>query len=189
MSIPRASSFVVDRVNRADRRLLEAYQAEVISLAELSDQRRVLAEQRSLAEQQYEQHRRLRQQSLQAQEALTSLTAFSERIRSGLHTASVIVRQAILQLVVEHIIVHDSTLEIQHVIPLRGPTLGTETGTIVESGLCSDGVAPATRRTGRHLCQERESSRGHRHRGAHCARQGRPDCAHASSEDVIFLEG
>jgi site-specific DNA recombinase len=130
----------VDRVNRADRRLLEAYQAEVISLAELSDQRRVLAEQRSLAEQQYEQHRRLRQQSVQAQEALTSLTAFSERIQSRLHTASVVERQAILQLVVERIIVHDSTLEIQHVIPLRGPTPGTETGTIVESGLCSDGV-------------------------------------------------
>src|SRR4051794_28784684 len=145
MSIPRASSFVVDRVNRADRRLLEAYQAEVISLAELSDQRRVLAEQRSLAEQQYEQHRRLHQQSVQAQEALTSLTAFSERIRSGLHTASVIERQAILQLVVERIIVHDSTLEIQHVIPLRGPTLGTETGTIVESGLCSDGVGQTER--------------------------------------------
>ena len=135
----------VDRVNRADRRLLEAYQAEVISLAELSDQRRVLAEQRSLAEQQYEQHRRLRQQSVQAQEALTSLTAFSERIRSRLHTASVIERQAILQLVVERIIVHDSTLEIQHVIPLRGPTPGTETGTIVELGLCSDGVGQTER--------------------------------------------
>ncbi|MFL5447446.1 MAG: recombinase family protein [Gemmatimonadales bacterium] len=141
----------VDRVNRADRRLLEAYQAEVISLAELSDQRRVLAEQRSLAEQQYEQHRRLRQQSVQAQEALTSLTAFSERIRSRLHTASVIERQAILQLVVERIIVHDSTLEIQHVIPLRGPTPGTETGTIVESGLCSDGVPRAQVRGGQAL--------------------------------------
>ena len=36
----------IERLNRADRRLLEAYQAEVISLEELSGQRRALAEQR-----------------------------------------------------------------------------------------------------------------------------------------------
>ncbi len=133
----------LDRLDRADRRLLEAYQAEVISLNELSQQRHALAEQRRIAEQHYERHRRLREQRLHAEEALASLTGFCDRIRSRLHTASIAERQAILQLVVERIIVHDGTLEIQHVIPLRDPTSGTGTSQSTELGLCSDGMRPA----------------------------------------------
>ena len=135
----------LDRLSRADHRLLEAYRAEVISLEELSDQRRALAGHRCLAEQQHEQHRRLREQRVQAQETLASLSAFSQRIRSRLQTASIAERQAVLQLVVERIILHeDNTLEIQHVIPLRGP--GPGPGATVDVGLRSDGVSPAQRR-------------------------------------------
>jgi site-specific DNA recombinase len=131
----------IERLNRADRRLLEAYQAEVISLEELSGQRKALAEQRQLAEQQHEQRLRLREQQLQAQEVLVSLTAFTQRVGSRLHTTSIAERQAILQLVVERIIVHDDNLEIQHVIPLQGHTPGN--GSPSKVGLCSDGVRPA----------------------------------------------
>ena len=112
----------------------------MISLEELSGQRKALAEQRRLAEQQQERQLRLTEQKLRAEEALAGLAAFSERVGSRLQAADSAERQAILRLVVERIIVHDNTLEIQHVIPLRGPAPGTETGTIVESGLCSDGV-------------------------------------------------
>jgi site-specific DNA recombinase len=90
----------IERLNRADRRLLEAYQAEVISLEELSSHRRALADQRQAAEQQYERHCRLREQQLRAQEAMTNLIAFSERVGARLQTASVSERQAILKLVV-----------------------------------------------------------------------------------------
>lgn len=136
----------LERLERADRRLLEAYQAEVISLDELSQQRRCLAEQRRTIEQRHEQQRRLREQRLQGQETLASLSAFCERVRFRLLTASVAERQTILQLVVERIVLHeDNTLEIQHVIPLRGPTPDTATCPRAEHGLCSDGVAPAGR--------------------------------------------
>ncbi|HET6521172.1 MAG TPA: recombinase family protein, partial [Geminicoccaceae bacterium] len=133
----------LDRLDRADRRLLEAYQAEVISLAELAERRRALAEQRRIAEQHYEQHHRLRERRVQAEEALASLTAFCGRIRSRLHTAGTTERQTILQLVVERIIVHDDTLEIQHVIPLRGPTPGIGTPPPAEPGLRSDSMDAA----------------------------------------------
>ena len=133
----------LDRLLRADRRLLEAYQAEVISLDELAHQRRALTEQRRIAESHYERQRRLCEQRVHAEAALASLTAFGERIRSRLHTASVTERQSILQLVVERIIVHDDTLEIQHVIPLRGPMPGSSTSVPAKLGLCSDGVDPA----------------------------------------------
>jgi site-specific DNA recombinase len=133
----------LDRLDRADRRLLEAYQAEVISLEELSRQRRALAEQRRITEQHHEQHRRLRERRVHADEALASLSGFCDRIRSRLDTASIAERQAILQLVVERIIVRDGNLEIQHVIPLRDPRPGTGTSPPAGFGLRSDGVRPA----------------------------------------------
>ncbi len=133
----------MERLERADRRLLEAYRAEVISLAELAEQRRLLADQRHAVEQRYEQHRRLHEQRLQAQETVASLTAFSERIRERLQTASTTERQAILRLVVERIVVHEDTLEIHHVIPLRSPAPGSATCPPTEVGLCSDGMRPA----------------------------------------------
>ncbi|MBV8870881.1 MAG: recombinase family protein [Acetobacteraceae bacterium] len=111
----------IERLDRADRRLLEAYRAEVISLEELSGQRKALAEQRRLAEQQQERQLRLREQRLRAEGALAGLAAFAERVGSRLPAADVAERQAILRLVVERIIVHDDALEIQHVIPLREP--------------------------------------------------------------------
>jgi site-specific DNA recombinase len=130
----------LDRLSRADQRLLEAYQAEVISLEELAEQRQGLAVQRRVAEQQYDQHCRLRDQKIHAEEVLRSLAAFGERIGSRLQTASITERQVILQLVVERIIVHDGDLEIQHVIPLRGPA--PSSGTCPPAGLRSDGVRP-----------------------------------------------
>ena len=133
----------LDRLDRADRRLLEAYQAEVISLAELAERRQGLAEQRRLAEQQLEQHRRLREQQVHAQDVLDSLAAFSERIGARLHSASVADRQALLQLVVERITVHDDHIEIQHVIPLRDPMPGPSTPPPAKPQLRSDGVGPA----------------------------------------------
>jgi site-specific DNA recombinase len=136
----------LDRLGRADRRLLEAYQAEVISLDELAQQRCALAEQRRILEDQHEQRRRLREQRAQSRETLASLGAFCGRIRSRLQTASITERQAILQLVVERIILHDdNTLEIQHVVPLRGPAPGSGTCPSTEIALCSDGMGPAER--------------------------------------------
>jgi site-specific DNA recombinase len=132
----------LDRLDRADRRLLEAYQAEVISLDELSRQRRALAEQRRIAEQHHEQHRRLRERRVQAEEALASLTGFCDRIRFRLHAASVTERQAVLRLVVERITVRDGSLEIRHVIPLRDPMPGTGAAPSMGCGLRSDGMRP-----------------------------------------------
>jgi site-specific DNA recombinase len=132
----------IERLNRADRRLLEAYQAEVISLEELSGQRKAVADQRRLAEQQHEQHLRLRDQRLKARASLASLTAFGERISSRLQTADFAERQAILRLVVERIIIQDDALEIHHVIPLRGHSPGDGPKRSARIGLCSDGVGP-----------------------------------------------
>ncbi len=133
----------LDRLGRAERRLLDAYQAGVISLAELSERRHQLAAQRRGLEQQREQRRRLHEQRARAQEVLTSLTAFCGRIRGRLAEASFADRQAILQLVIERIVVGEGSLEIRHVIPLRSPPPGREGPKAPDGRLRPDRVHPA----------------------------------------------
>ena len=111
----------LDRTTRADKRLLDAYEAGAITLPELSERRRHLAEERRELERQQQERDRLRQQRIQAQTVRTSLEAFCARIHGRLDEATFADKQAILQLVVERIIVGDGSLEIRHVIPLRPP--------------------------------------------------------------------
>ena len=108
----------VDRIIRADKRLLDAYEANAISLSELSERRHHLAEQRRGLERQQQELDQLRQQRAQAEAVRTSLTAFCSRIGARLDLATLSDKQTILQLIIERIIVDDGSLEIRHVIPL-----------------------------------------------------------------------
>jgi site-specific DNA recombinase len=74
---------------------------------------------------------------------LRDLAAFCERVRGRLDEASFADRQAILQLVIERIIVHESSLEIHHVIPLHSPPPGSESPAETDGRLRSDRVAAA----------------------------------------------
>ena len=134
----------LDGLRRADARLLDAYQAEVISLAELTERRRRLAEQRCGLERQLERQRDLRRQRAEAQEVLRDLAAFCERVRGRLDEASFAEKQAVLQLVVERVIVHEDSLEIRHVIPLRSPPPGREGPLQANGRLRSDRVRSAS---------------------------------------------
>ena len=109
----------LERLGREERRLLDGYQAGIITLAELAERRQQVARHRQAVEEQREQQTRLRRERAQAQAVLTELTAFCERIQQRLAAATVADQQAILQLLIERIIVHEDTLEIRHVIPLR----------------------------------------------------------------------
>ena len=134
----------LDGLARADARLLDAYQAEVISLEELTERRRQLVDQRRGFERQLEQQRELRRQHAKAQEVMTDLTAFCERVRGRLDEASFAEKQTILQLVIERIIVHDSSLEIRHVIPLHSPPPGRQVSVEPDVRLRSDRVFVAS---------------------------------------------
>ena len=127
-------------MDQADRRLVDAYQAGVLELDELAERRRYLTDQRRALEQELDQVQRLRRQRAEAREVMTSLTAFCERITTRLQDASFAERQAILQLVIERIIVGEDTLEIRHVIPLRSPPPGSGNDPVPIGGLRSDGV-------------------------------------------------
>ncbi|MCW2240959.1 site-specific DNA recombinase [Azospirillum canadense] len=128
---------------RADQRLLDAYQAAVISLEELTERRQQVADQRRALEHQQQQQRVLRGQRAKAQEVVGELTAFCARVRERLDDASLADKQAILQLVIERIIVHDDSLEIRHVIPLHSPPPGRDPTAEPIGGLRSDRVNTA----------------------------------------------
>lgn len=130
----------LDRLDRADRRLIDAYQAETITLAELSERRRQLAEQRRALERQLAERQSLRAQRAKAQELAIDLTAFCDRIRGRLAAATFADKQAILQLVIDRIIVHTDSLEIRHVIPLRNPPPGRVAPVEPDGRLDSDRV-------------------------------------------------
>jgi site-specific DNA recombinase len=133
----------LDRLGREDRRLVDAYQAGVVTLAELTERRQQLELRRRAIEDQREQHARLRRERAQAKAVLTDLTAFCERVRGRLARATFADRQAILQLLIERIIVHDDALEIRHVIPLRHPEDGPSATGPPDVRLRSDGMDPA----------------------------------------------
>ncbi|MDQ2804058.1 MAG: recombinase family protein, partial [Pseudomonadota bacterium] len=78
----------LDRVTRADRRLLDAYEAGAVSLAELSERRRHLAEEYQALKRQQQERDRLRHERVQAQAVRSNLEAFCTRISGRLDEAT-----------------------------------------------------------------------------------------------------
>jgi len=133
----------LDRLTRADKRLLDASEADAISLAELSERRHHLAGQRRDLERQQQERDRLRQQHAQAEAVRTSLAAFCSRVGARLDEATLSDKQAILQLVIERIIVGEGSLEIRHVIPLSASQPGSDGPNVPNAQLRSDGLHAA----------------------------------------------
>jgi hypothetical protein len=148
------------RLDREEQRLVDAYQAEVIALAELKERREQIVARRQALANQREQLARLRDQRRAAQEVGADLRSFCERVRGRLEGATLAERQQLLQLLIERVIVGEDTLEIRHVIPLGRPKLealapaqpdGPPRGSGLDEPplggeaerLCSDGVVEA----------------------------------------------
>jgi site-specific DNA recombinase len=131
----------IKRLFREESRLVDAYQAGIIELEELEERRTKIAQRRKALSAQYEQRSRLRRQAAQAREVLEDLKTFCGRVNARLEEATFEEKQAVLQLLIERIIVGEDTLEIRHVIPLDGPPRSSKGfAGPPESGLRSDGV-------------------------------------------------
>jgi len=92
------------------QRLVDAYQAEVISLAELTERQNPL-----VAELQ-ELERRLAAAPLATAHQI-SLATFTQRIEQALTAADVETQQEVLRLLIERIVVTDEALIVEHIIP------------------------------------------------------------------------
>jgi site-specific DNA recombinase len=107
------------QLDREEQRLLDAYQAEAIDLAELKERREQIAGRRQVLTAQREQQARLRAERQTAQEVWADLRSFCERVRSRLEEATLAEKQRLLQLLIERVIVGEDRLEIRHGIPHR----------------------------------------------------------------------
>jgi site-specific DNA recombinase len=107
------------RLEREETRLVDAYQAEAISLEELKERRHQLQARRRLLLAELDQQARLLSERQAAQAAYRELAEFCERVRTGLDNLLPVQRQQLLHLLVERVMVSDDAVEIRHVISLR----------------------------------------------------------------------
>lgn len=150
----------LQRLDREVQRLMDAYQTEAIDLTELQQRQRQIGARREVFQTQYDQHVQLRSQRQTARQVLRDVTDFCARIRTGLDQASFADKRRILELLIDRIIVGEDTLEIRHVIPLRGQdpatvkipveprngqggSIGANSSSIVDERLRPEGVGPA----------------------------------------------
>jgi site-specific DNA recombinase len=113
-------------LDREVSRLIDAYQAEVIELSELSDRRRGVEEQGRMLQERVrviEQQRTSRENALRLLEGVEACCA---SVRGSLEEPSFEVRQKVLQLVVDRVLVEDSRVVIQHLVPTGPVRLQTE---------------------------------------------------------------
>jgi site-specific DNA recombinase len=108
----------LQRLGREEQRLVDAYQAEVLDLAELKARREQIQGRRHVLITQRDQEQRLQAERQAAKAVWSDLEAFCQRVRSRLDEATLAERQRILQLLIERVIVGEDSLEIRHVIPL-----------------------------------------------------------------------
>jgi site-specific DNA recombinase len=113
-------------LDREVARLVDAYQAEVIELSELAERRRRIEDHgrmlrervRAIAQQRSERSADLR--------LLEGVDAFCASVRGAMEDSSFTVQQNVLQLVVNRIVVEDSQVLIEHVVPTGPVRLQTE---------------------------------------------------------------
>ena len=115
----KRSASQLNKLDREEVRLVDAYQAEIISLEELKERRQQVQDRRRVLVAQSDQQSRLRAGRFAVQAAWKDLSTFCERVNIRFDELSGEEKQRVLQLVVERVIVGDGTLEIRHLVPLR----------------------------------------------------------------------
>jgi site-specific DNA recombinase len=107
-------------VDREASRLLDAYQAGVIELAELQERRQHLTDHGAMLRQRRTELERLRTDREQELRLLEGADAFCQSIQAALEQPSFAIQQQVLQLVVDRIVVEDQQFTVHHVVP-AGP--------------------------------------------------------------------
>jgi site-specific DNA recombinase len=115
----------VAQLERQQQRLLDAYLAEVVTLAEFERKRGELERRRvTLADQQH-QLDALAQQRLKLGAVADGIERFCQTVRDGLATATFAQRRLLVELLIDRVVVTDGEVEIRYVLPIapEGPHL------------------------------------------------------------------
>lgn len=102
---------------RQEERLLEAYLAEVIELAELERKRQDIAEKQKALQRQVRQLEAQIHKQIKIGAITPSIEAFCHRIQQGLDQATFAQKRELVELLIDRVIVDDAQVEIRYVIP------------------------------------------------------------------------
>jgi site-specific DNA recombinase len=113
-------------LDREVSRLIDAYQAEGIEISALSERRRRGEAQGRMLRQRLREIAQQRANRENAVRLLAGVEALCARVRRSLEEPSFEVKQKVWQLVVDRIVVEESRVVIQHVVPMGAVRLQTE---------------------------------------------------------------
>lgn len=115
----------VKQVDLQQARLLDAYLAGVVELAEFERKREELTQKRDSLQQQAAQLQATSEQRVELGKTLTSIELFCQQVRPVLAEATFAQRRELIELLIDRVIVTDQSVEIRYVIPTQpnGPHL------------------------------------------------------------------
>ena len=105
------------QLERQQQRLLDAYLAEVIALAELERKRQDLDRRRGTLLAQQRQLDAAARQKLELGAVAGGIEAFCQTVRAGLATATFEQRRLLAELLIDRVIITDGQVEIRYVLP------------------------------------------------------------------------
>ena len=105
------------QLERQQQRLLDAYLAEVLALAEFDRKRQELDRRRATLLAQQRQLDAIAEQRLELRAVADGIEAFCQTVRSGLATATFAQRRLLVELLIDRVVVTDGEVEIRYVLP------------------------------------------------------------------------
>jgi hypothetical protein len=105
------------RLERQEQRLLDAYQAEIITLSELQARRQKLAAALQQIEQESQQLVQMRQQSIHWQQVIDNAATFRQLLGDNLEQLSFGARQAITRCLISKVVVTGEEVDVHFVLP------------------------------------------------------------------------
>jgi len=123
------------RLERQSQRLLDAYQADVISLEELQSRRRKITTEWQQIEQERQQLSRTQQQTMHWQQVIDHAETFRQLLGGHLEDLTFEERQAVAQCLVHKVMVTGEQVDIYYVLPFgEAPQVGQRPANAPEGG-------------------------------------------------------
>ena len=105
------------QLKRQEERLLKAYLAEVIDLAEFERKRHEIAQKQKALQTQLRQLETQTEKRIEVAAIAASIEAFCQQVQEGLSQATFDQRRQLVELLIDRVIVDNDQVEIRYVIP------------------------------------------------------------------------
>ncbi|MCX6057677.1 MAG: recombinase family protein [Chloroflexi bacterium] len=104
-------------LERQWQRLLDLFQDERIEKAELSKRKEIIEQERQSIQTRLQQFNRLAQQERVKQTMLEDFAAFCQKIKANLENPTPQLKQEVIRLLIDHVVVGENEIVIKHIVP------------------------------------------------------------------------